>query len=205
MAAASRQAKRSVFSVLVRILAILGIAVVVWLGGVIWLVSRQQYRDETRPADAIIVFGAAEYSGRPSPIFKARLDHAYTLFRQGMAPLIITTGGAAEDPRFSEGGVGRDYLVLRGVPDSAIIAETQSSDTSESAARIANILRANHLHTCLAVSDGYHLFRVKQMLEKQGVTVFASPRPDSRVLTPWQRVRIKLHEAISYTAWKLGL
>lgn len=204
MAADSRQAKRP-FSVILRILAILGIAVAVWLGGVIWLVSRQQYRDETRPADAIIVFGAAEYSGRPSPIFKARLDHAYTLFRQGMAPLIITTGGAAEDPRFSEGGVGRDYLVLRGVPDSAIIAETQSSDTSESAARIANILRANHLHTCLAVSDGYHLFRVKRMLEKQGVTVYASPRPDSRVLTPWQRVRVKLHEAISYTVWKLGL
>jgi uncharacterized SAM-binding protein YcdF (DUF218 family) len=191
--------------VLLRILAILGIAVVVWLGGVIWLVSRQQYRDETRPADVIIVFGAAEYSGRPSPIFKARLDHAYTLFRQGLAPLIITTGGAAEDLRFSEGGVGRDYLVSRGVPDSAIIAETQSSDTSESAARIANILRANHLRTCLAVSDGYHLFRVKQMLEKQGVTVYASPRPDSRVLTPWQRVRVKLHEAMSYTAWKLGL
>lgn len=205
MAADSRHAKRSFFSVILRILAILCIAVVVWLGGVIWLVSRQQYRDETRSADAIIVFGAAEYSGRPSPIFKARLDHAYTLFRQGLAPLIITTGGAAEDLRFSEGGVGRDYLVSRGVPDSAIIAETQSSDTSESAARIANILRANHLRTCLAVSDGYHLFRVKRMLEKQGVTVYASPRPDSRVLTPWQRVRVKLHEAMSYTAWKLGL
>jgi hypothetical protein len=120
--------------------------------------------------ESIVVFGAAEYSGHPSPIYRARLDHAYTLFKKGMAPLIITTGGAAEDPSFSEGGVGRDYLVLRGVPDGDIIAETQSSDTSQSAARVANILRANGLHNCLAVSDGYHMFRVKQMLERQACT-----------------------------------
>jgi uncharacterized SAM-binding protein YcdF (DUF218 family) len=188
-----------------RMLGLLCALAVGWLIGVFWLVSRQSSRDETRPADVIIVFGAAEYSGHPSPIYKARLDHAYTLFRKGMAPLIITTGGSAEDPNFSEGGVGRDYLISRGVPDNSIIAETQSSDTSESAARIANILRKNNLHTCLAVSDGYHLFRVKQMLEKQGLIVYASPRPDARVRTLWQRVRVKLHEAISYTAWKLGL
>lgn len=188
-----------------RILALFCAIAAVWLGGVFWLVSRQSVRDETRQADAIIVFGAAEYSGHPSPIYKARLDHAYTLFRQGMAPLIITTGGAAEDLRFSEGGVGHDYLVSRGVPDAAIIAETQSSDTRESAARIAAILRANRLGTCLAVSDGYHLFRVKQMLEREGVTVYASPRPDARLPGRWQRIRLKLHEVMSYTAWKLGL
>lgn len=193
------------FGIGLRVLGLLCALAVGWLVGVFWLVSRQSSRDETRPADVIIVFGAAEYSGHPSPIYKARLDHAYTLFRKGMAPLIITTGGSAEDPNFSEGGVGRDYLISHGVPDNSIIAETQSSDTSESAARIANILRKNNLHTCLAVSDGYHLFRVKQMLEKQGVTVYASPRPDARVRTLWQRVRVKLHEAISYTAWKLGL
>lgn len=199
---ASRPRSRSIA---LRILAVLLGIVLAWMGAVFWLVSRQSYRDETRPADVIIVFGAAEYSGRPSPIYKARLDHAYTLFREGMAPIIITTGGAAEDPNFSEGGVGRDYLISRGVPDNSIIAETQSSDTRESAARIANILRENNLRTCLAVSDGYHLFRVKQMLEKQGVIVYASPRPDSRIGTPWQRFRVKLREAMSYTAWKLGL
>ena len=197
--------RRRFYGIGLRILGLLCALAVGWLVGVFWLVSRQSSRDETRPADVIIVFGAAEYSGHPSPIYKARLDHAYTLFRKGMAPLIITTGGSAEDPNFSEGGVGRDYLISHGVPDNSIIAETQSSDTSESAARIANILRKNNLHTCLAVSDGYHLFRVKQMLEKQGVIVYASPRPDARVRTLWQRVRVKLHEAISYTAWKLGL
>ena len=187
-----------------RILGTLVALFLIWVGFIYWKITRQAGQDESRPAEAIVVFGAAEYSGRPSPIYKARLDHAYTLFKSGLAPLIITTGGAARDPSFSEGEVGRDYLVSRGVPDGAIIAETQSADTSQSAARIANILRANGLHSCLAVSDGYHMFRVKQILQREGVTVFASPRADSRVRSPWQRMRTKLREVMSYTAWKMG-
>ena len=189
----------------VRFLGILVVAAVGWVAAVYWLVSRQADQDESRQAEAIVVFGAAEYSGHPSPIYRARLDHAYTLFKKGMAPLIITTGGAAEDPSFSEGGVGRDYLVSRGVPDGDIIAETQSSDTSQSAARVAIILRANGMHNCLAVSDGYHMFRVKQMLERHAITVYASPRPDSRLPSRWERMRVKLREVMSYTAWRLGL
>jgi uncharacterized SAM-binding protein YcdF (DUF218 family) len=188
-----------------RILGTLVALFLIWVGFIYWQITRQAGQDESRPAEAIVVFGAAEYSGRPSPIYKARLDHAYTLFKSGLAPLIITTGGAARDPSFSEGEVGRDYLVSRGVPDGAIIAETQSVDTSQSAARIANILRANRLHNCLAVSDGYHMFRVKQMLQREGVIVFASPRADSRARSPWQHMRTKLREVMSYTAWKMGL
>ena len=176
-----------------------------WVIAIFWLVTRQAGRDESRSADAIVVFGAAEYFGRPSPIYRARLDHAYMLFKDGFAPLIITSGGAADDPTFTEGGVGRDYLVSRGVPDGAVIAETQGADTSESAARIAKIFRTNHLHSCLAVSDGYHMFRVKKMLEGEGVTAYASPRPDSGLSSRWQRTKVKLREVVSYTAWKLGL
>ena len=187
-----------------RLLLALFAGALAWVVSIFWLISRQAGRDESRKADAIVVFGAAEYAGRPSPIYRARLDHAYTLFRSGFAPLIITSGGAADDPNFTEGGVGRDYLVSRGVPDGAVIAETQSGDTSESAARIANIFRTNRLHTCLAVSDGYHMFRVKRMLEREGLTAYASPRPDSRLSTHWQRTKVKLREVMSYTAWKLG-
>ncbi len=104
--------------------------------------SRQQ---QLHPADAIIVFGAAEYDGRPSPVLRARLDHANDLYRKGLAPVVITTGGAAADPNFSEGGVGRDYLMHKGVPEPALIAETQASDTAESAERVAVIMRANHM------------------------------------------------------------
>src|SRR3979490_2552785 len=91
----------------------------------------------THQADAIVVFGAAEYAGRPSPVYRARLDHAFNLFQKGLAPVVITTGGAAQDPDFSEGGVGRDYLSRRGIPEKNLIAETQSSDTAQKVGRVA--------------------------------------------------------------------
>src|SRR5215467_7069160 len=98
-----------------------------------WLIVEQSGKDESRPADAIVVFGAAQYDGRPSPVFKARLDHAYDLFEQKLAPVVITTGGAGNDPKYSEGGVGQDYLIGRGVPEGEVIAETQGTDSARSA------------------------------------------------------------------------
>ena len=124
-------------------------ALCLYLAVVAMLVQRTAVVDEARPAGAIIVFGAAEYAGRPSPVFRARLDHGYDLFQRGLAPLVITTGGAANDPKFSEGQVGRDYLIARGIPDLHLIAETKSRDTAESAERTARILRANGLNECL--------------------------------------------------------
>jgi uncharacterized SAM-binding protein YcdF (DUF218 family) len=168
-------------------------------------IARQAPLDETHPAGAIIVFGAAEYAGRPSPVLRARLDHAYLLFQRGVAPLVITTGGAAHDPKYTEGGVGRDYLAARGIPDLYLIAETQSEDTARSAERTATILRANGIHQCVAVSDAYHMFRVKRMLEAEGLVVYASPRPDSIPRTSWARTVTALRETISYFAWKLHL
>src|SRR6266498_2109274 len=88
-------------------------------------VARGASQQELHHADAIVVFGAAEYSGRPSPVLKARLDHALDLFHRGVAPIVITTGGAAGDPVYSEGGVGVDYLMHHGIPERSLIAETQ--------------------------------------------------------------------------------
>src|SRR5579864_1527205 len=161
---------------------------------------------EIHPADAIVVFGAAEYAGRPSPVLRARLDHALELFARGVAPVIITTGGAAADPSFSEGGVGRDYLVRHGVPERSVIAETQGSDTSESAVRVAVILRANGMRSCVAVSDAYHVFRIRKLLEHEGVArVYVAPRPESRPRTTWQREVAVLREATSYLLWRVGI
>ena len=161
---------------------------------------------EVRTADAIVVFGAAEYAGRPSPVLRARLDHAFELFQKGAAPVVITTGGAAADPSFSEGGVGRDYLMRRGVPERSLIAETQGSDTAESAVRVAVIMRANGLHSCIAVSDAYHVFRIKKLLEHEQIgPVYVWPRPDSRPHNIFQRLFAVLREAASYLLWKLGV
>jgi uncharacterized SAM-binding protein YcdF (DUF218 family) len=159
----------------------------------------------SKKADVIAVFGAAEYAGRPSPVYRARLDHGFELFQDGMAPVVITTGGAAQDPDYSEGGVGKTYLLRRGVPEQALIEETQGSDTSESAARVANIMRANGMHSCIAVSDAYHVFRIRALLEHEGVEVEVAPRPESRPRSVRERLLSVLREAMSYSAWKLGL
>lgn len=179
-------------------------AFLAYLGSVCVDIVRTSYEQQIHRADAIVVFGAAEYVGHPSPVYRARLDHAFELFELGVAPVIITTGGAAADPSYSEGGVGHDYLLHRGVPESVLIAETQASDTAESAQRVAVILRANHLHNCVAVSDAYHVFRIRKMLEHEGVTVYVSPRTDSRPHSAWQRGIAVLREAASYVLWKIN-
>jgi len=158
--------------------------------------------DEEHAADAIVVFGAAEYVGRPSPVYRARLDHAYELFKRGLAPVIITTGGAGKDPRYSEGQVGRDYLEQRGVPDVNLIAETQGDNTDESTQRVANIMRTNGMHSALLVSDAYHLYRAKQMMIREGVQVYTSPRPGSIPKTRFERWMAALRESFSYMLYR---
>ena len=165
-------------------------------------IMREAGVDEEHPVDAIVVFGAAEYVGHPSPVYRARLDHAYNLFERGLAPVIITTGGAGNDPHFSEGQVGRDYLESRGVPDGNLIAETQGGDTDESTQRVAVILRANDMHSCLLVSDAYHMFRAKQMMAAQGIRAYVSPRTGSIPKTTVGRFMAALRESFSYLLYK---
>lgn len=180
-------------------------AALVFLGASYAGIVRQSQVDEAQRADAIVVFGAAQYSGRPSPVFKARLDHGLELFQRGLAPVVITTGGQGGDPQFSEGGVGRDYLVARGLADRDIIAETQSDDTRESVERVAAIMKTNGMRSCVAVSDGYHLYRIKKMLEREGLRVHTSPRPSSKPASRWQRGWSALRETLSYALWRLRL
>lgn len=181
------------------------LAVVIFLAFAAAGIVGASHLQELHPADAIVVFGAAEYSGRPSPVYRARLDHAFDLFQQGLAPMVITTGGAALDPRYNEGGVGHDYLMHRGIPDASLIEETQGSDTAQSAKRIGVILRTNNMHTCIAVSDAYHVFRIRKMLEHEGIRVYVAPRPDS-IPHGWPaRTQAVLREAVSYLLWTLGV
>ena len=180
-------------------------ALIVALGGLLYnsvRIMREAGEDQEHPADAIVVFGAAEYAGHPSPVYRARLDHGYELFERGLAPVIITTGGAANDPRFSEGQVGRDYLESRGVPDANLIAETQADNTDESTQRVAAIMRTNGLHTALLVSDAYHLYRAKKMMMREGMQVYLSPRPASIPKTLTGRWLAALRESFSYMLYR---
>jgi uncharacterized SAM-binding protein YcdF (DUF218 family) len=167
-------------------------------------IEQQSVRDEARPADLILVLGAAEYRGRPSPVLKARLDHALDLYRQGMASRIMTTGGSGGDPVFTEGGVGRTYLIANGVPPDAVIVETEGESTVHSTALAGEIMNRMRLRSVIVVSDGYHVFRVKRMLEARGLTAYGSPRrePQSdRFQDRWNFLK----QAIGYTLWRLGV
>jgi uncharacterized SAM-binding protein YcdF (DUF218 family) len=189
-----------------RVLVLVGLAVAWFIAIASVQIVRTSTLQELHAADAIVVFGAAEYSGRPSPVLRARLDHAFDLYQQHVAPVVITTGGAASDPKFSEGGVGDEYLRKRGIPESALIAETHGSDTAESARRVAVIMRANGLHSCVAVSDAYHVFRIRKLLEHENIgPVYVAPRPDSRPHSAIQRALAVLREATSYLLWWVGI
>lgn len=196
------RAKRKFFW---RFVGLLLLAFLVYCGVLFHRIARQSHLDEAQPADVIVVLGAAEYGGKPSPVYRARLEHASDLFQKGLAPFIITSGGPGGEKNFSEGQVGRDYLKAHGIPERNLIAETQSQDTSESAQRIATIMRANGMKTCIAVSDDYHLYRVKKMLEAQGVAAYGSPRAESRPLSSGQHAKLVVQEIFKYIAWKLHL
>jgi uncharacterized SAM-binding protein YcdF (DUF218 family) len=186
-----------------------GVLVLLLLGAgawFFWVFGQVRYyavHDQAQPADAIAVFGAAEYDGRPSPVLRARLDHALVLYRRGIAPLMITLGGQG-DAYHSEGSVGRDYLMAAGVPESSIIAETQSNNTEASAEQLAIIAASNHLSSVVAVSDGTHLFRIRAMCEKYGLHVYTSPRPNGRPISRWERLQRIGHELVSYTLLRVG-
>lgn len=167
-------------------------------------IERQSMKDEAAPADIIIVLGAAEYRGKPSPVLEARLNHALYLYLQDYAPRILTTGGAGGDPTFTEGGVGHNYLARHGVPSEAILVESEGTSTVHTIVASIEIMRRMGLHSCIVVSDGYHIFRVKKMLENSGIKVYGSPRPEERKRekhTWWVYTR----QAIAYGLWRVGI
>jgi uncharacterized SAM-binding protein YcdF (DUF218 family) len=190
-------------SVLLILLA-LTVAALAWCRWVYVQIEHYAGMDQAAPSDAIAVFGAAEYNGSPSPVFRARLDHAETLYDHGIAPLIVTLGGPGGD-QFTEGEVGREYLMGSGVPESDIIAETESTSTEQSVRRLAVIARTNGLHRLVVVSDGSHLFRIHQICAASGLDVLTSPRPRVPIEGSNGKTERIAHEILTYTLWRLHL
>jgi uncharacterized SAM-binding protein YcdF (DUF218 family) len=188
---------------------LLGIILIIATAWTIWVcqqINTVANQDDAQPADAIAVFGAAEYSGHPSPVFHARLDHAVELYRKQIAPLIITLGGGSDkDSGNTEGGVGRDYLLANGVPFGNIVAETRSIDTEQQVHRLAAIAHENNLHHIVVVSDGTHLFRIRALCQDAGLDVYTSPRPTLGHIDGYDLAMRYFHEILSYTALRLHL
>jgi uncharacterized SAM-binding protein YcdF (DUF218 family) len=179
------------------------------LGWSFWIyrqIDAVAHVDEAQPADAIAVFGAAEYSGRPSPVLHARLDHAVALYRKKIAPLVITLGGGSDrDSGNTEGGVGRDYLLAKGIPFANIIAETHSIDTEQQVHRLAAIARENSLRHIVVVSDATHLFRIRELCRDAGLDVYTSPRPALGHIDSFDLAMRYFHEILSYTSLRLHI
>jgi uncharacterized SAM-binding protein YcdF (DUF218 family) len=203
-ARSSSKQRKWIFRSLSTALFVFVVAALFWSKWVYVQIEQYAGQDQAALADAIAVFGAAEYDGRPSPVYRARLDHAAALYNRGIAPLIVTLGGDGGD-EYSEGGVGREYLMGVGIPESAIIAETESRSTAEAARRLAVIARANHFRRLVVASDDTHLFRIHAICVANGLDVLTSPRPRVSVEGGNADTESIIHEILSYTAWRLHL
>jgi uncharacterized SAM-binding protein YcdF (DUF218 family) len=177
-------------------LAALGVAAaVVAAGYTTFRIWQQGERDEQRPADAIVVLGAAQYDGRPSPVFRARLDHAVALYRAGVAPLLVVTGGKADGDRTTEADTARSFAIAAGVPAEAILVEDQGRTTIESLRAVGTIFRGRGLATAVFVSDRTHMLRVLRIARDQGIAGWGSPTATSPTdLTFGTRADATIHE-----------
>ncbi|OGO54649.1 MAG: hypothetical protein A2Z32_12875 [Chloroflexi bacterium RBG_16_69_14] len=175
------------------VLGCLGIAVLA--GYATYRVWAQGERDERMPADAIVVMGAAQYDGRPSPVFAARLEHAVELYRAGVAPRLVVTGGKADGDRTTEAATARAYAIAHGVPSDAILVEDQSRTTLESIRAVGGVLRASGLDKAVFVSDRPHMLRVLRMAADDGITAWGSPTGTSPIESdPLRQMDATIHE-----------
>jgi len=138
-------------------------------------------RDQATTSDAIVVLGAAQYNGRPSPVFRARLDHAAALYQRGFAPVVLVTGGVGTRDTLSESEVGRRYLVKAGLPDAAVLALPAGTSTSRSLDGVARWFGGRDSRRVLLVSDGFHMLRLQIIATRLGLRPFTSPAPNSPI------------------------
>ena len=191
-------------SKLLRALVAAMVCALLYLAFIVYQIRATSNLEEARAADVIVIMGAAEYRGRPSPVLKARLDHGLELFQRGLAPIILTTGGAGGDPVFTEGEVGRAYLARQGIPSEAILVEPEGESTVHSTAAVAEIMNRMSLRSAILVSDGYHIFRAKKLLEARGLKVYGSPRP-SAPPGGWKELWLYIRQSGAYLLWQVGI
>lgn len=160
--------------------------------GALWVtsfaaVALSARRDTAAPGDVIVVLGAAQYNGRPSPVFRARLDHAAVLYRRGFAPLVVVTGGVGPGDTLSEAGVGRRYLIEAGLPGGAVAIEATGRSSEPSLRAVAQRVREAGGRRVILVSDGFHMLRLAVLARRFGLEARCSPAPDSPIRASLRR------------------
>jgi len=196
-ATASLDAMSSSRPPLVRLaLAGLGLLFLVWVASLGAVLAWERH-DQSRPVGAIVVLGAAQYVGRPSPVLRARLDHAIALWRRGLAPIMIVTGGTGRGDTTSEAAVSQRYVVQHGVPVQAVLLETEGRTTSESMAGVSALMGGQGRRDVLLVSDPFHMLRLTIIARRHGLEPFASPTPTSPIAaSPTLRWKYALSESV---------
>jgi len=160
-----------------------------------WRIWDQGNQDDPRPADAIVVLGAAQYNGVPSPIYRARLDHAIDLFEEGLAPALVMTGGKLPGDKTTEAEAGRRYAISKGVPEDAILVEDHGRTTLESLRTVSRMLTDRGLHSAVFVSDRTHMLRVLRIAHDEGLEAYGSPTRTSPIdASASERLRATMHE-----------
>lgn len=154
---------------------------------VVFAVAVQGARDQAKTADAIVVLGAAQYNGRPSPVFRARLDHAAALYQRGLSPVVLVTGGIGSGEVLSEANVGRDYLARLGLPGEALIPLPASGDTYASLKQVQRWFEGRGSRRVLLVSDAFHMLRLRIIAARLGLAPFTSPAPGSPIRASMRR------------------
>ena len=188
--------RRSRPSIVRLLLSGLGLLLISWIASLAAVLAWERH-DQARPASAIVVLGAAQYVGHPSPVLRARLDHAIDLWRRNLAPLMIVTGGTGRGDTTSEAAVSQRYAIQRGVPASAILLETEGRTTSESMEGVATLMRRLAKRDVLLVSDPFHMLRLTIIARRHGLQPYASPTPTSPIAAnPSERWRYALNESI---------
>ena len=178
-----------------RLFVIGGLVVGVAAGAATFQIWRQGNADERRPADAIVVLGAAQYDGRPSPVFEARLEHAVSLWNQGLAKAFVVTGGKLPGDRTTEAAVAREYAIAHGVPEAAIFGEDRAHNTLTSLTAVAEQLDKRGMTSAIFVSDPTHMLRVLRIADDLGIDAYGSPTATSPVAQdPVRRAQATIHE-----------
>ena len=191
MSARRRQPRRGMLGWTWRLLVL----ALLWLVGVAAYIIWVGQRDDAAPADAIIVLGAAAYDAKPSPVFEERIRHGIDLYKRGIAPTLIFTGGyGGKGARFSESQVARRYALRQGVPDKAILIESLSRNTHENLRQASQVMQQNNLHKAIVVSDPLHMARALRISKDVGIQAVGSPTPTSRFRTFATRWRFLLQE-----------
>jgi uncharacterized SAM-binding protein YcdF (DUF218 family) len=167
----------------------------------IWWNAREDARPES---DAIVVLGSAQYNGVPSSIFEARLEHAKTLYEDGVAPVIVTVGGKADGDQFTEAEAGQEYLSNAGVPGDALLAVPEGVDTLESMRAVSAAFDERGWHSAVLVTDPWHAMRAERMAEDAGMEAESSPtRQGPAVQTRATQFRYILRETAGYLLYRM--